>query len=311
VVEALLAAGADKDAKKEGGCTALYAATENGHLAVAEALRAAGAEAGARPQTPLLELGDGCSSSHCSSGSEQEGSGAYDADIRSGGDSEEGEEEVATHSFAAARTALLDRRGFLHCDVVQHGAGSAKTRRLAGGGQWAVTHHHPPAPRGQPIDIAESEGEGEGESQAWCASGCGSRRCTCQEPPSGGRAAGGVPHGTPMVGRHVAEEGVLGQPMEVPRPSVPGGFVSFVTDFPVISNGLIGKSLLYKWNLEPPCWGWFLGRVARAYTGSRVDLNYVIQFDIGFISGTNPSFLTEEGYGSGESDKHFWVLLEK
>ena len=42
-----------------------------------------------------------------------------------------------------------------------------------------------------------------------------------------------------------------------------------------------------------------------------MDLNYVIQFDIGFISGTNPSFLTEEGYGSGESDQHFWVLLEK
>ena len=98
---------------------------------------------------------------------------------------------------------------------------------------------------------------------------------------------------------------------EVPGPSVPGGFVSFATDFPGISNGLIGKSLLYKWNLEPPRCGWFLGRVARAYTGTRMDLNYVIQFDIGFISGTNPSFLTEEGYGSGESDQHFWVLLEK
>jgi ankyrin repeat protein len=39
VVEALLAAGADKDAKALGGTTALDIASQNGHLAVVEALR--------------------------------------------------------------------------------------------------------------------------------------------------------------------------------------------------------------------------------------------------------------------------------
>ena len=37
-MEALLAAGADKDAKNENGCTAFYVAHENGHLTVAVAL---------------------------------------------------------------------------------------------------------------------------------------------------------------------------------------------------------------------------------------------------------------------------------
>ena len=48
-MEALLAAGADKDAKKDSGCTALYIASENGHLTVVEALLAAGADKDAKP----------------------------------------------------------------------------------------------------------------------------------------------------------------------------------------------------------------------------------------------------------------------
>ena len=41
MVEALLAAGADKDAKTERGSTAHSIATQQGHLAVAEALQRA------------------------------------------------------------------------------------------------------------------------------------------------------------------------------------------------------------------------------------------------------------------------------
>ena len=48
MVEVLLAAGADKDAKKENSCTALHIASRHGHLAVVEALLAAGADKNAK-----------------------------------------------------------------------------------------------------------------------------------------------------------------------------------------------------------------------------------------------------------------------
>jgi hypothetical protein len=41
MVEALLAAGADKDARMQDGCTAHGIATQQGHLAVVEALQRA------------------------------------------------------------------------------------------------------------------------------------------------------------------------------------------------------------------------------------------------------------------------------
>jgi ankyrin repeat protein len=54
VVEALLAAGANKDAKALGGYTALFMASQNGHLAVVQALLAAGSDKHAgRPQRTL------------------------------------------------------------------------------------------------------------------------------------------------------------------------------------------------------------------------------------------------------------------
>ncbi|PNH10008.1 Ankyrin repeat domain-containing protein 29 [Tetrabaena socialis] len=60
VVEALLAAGADKEAKTVDGATALYIASENGHEAVVEALLAAGADKDAKE-------GDGWTALHIAS----------------------------------------------------------------------------------------------------------------------------------------------------------------------------------------------------------------------------------------------------
>ena len=50
VVEALLAAGADKEAKTQHGPTALYTASRHGRLPVVQALLAAGAEKEAREE---------------------------------------------------------------------------------------------------------------------------------------------------------------------------------------------------------------------------------------------------------------------
>jgi ankyrin repeat protein len=62
VVEALLAAGADRDATENDGATALFVASQFGHLAAVEVLLAAGADKDTKKengdQAWLAQMGD-------------------------------------------------------------------------------------------------------------------------------------------------------------------------------------------------------------------------------------------------------------